>query len=303
MSKPQKRRSLKRRRRGLRLFFISILLMAAAAGAIYTLGFDINLRDQNIIAAKRTKNFTLYRLNRALFGTPDLTNLKGRLDAHGVRLGAPIFMRIFKREFELELWIMRDGRFHRFATYPICMWSGKLGPKHKEGDRQSPEGFYTVGKKQLNPNSRWHRSFNLGYPNLFDQSHGRTGSFLMVHGGCGSVGCYAMTDPVITELWTIVTAALKGSQKRFHVHVFPFRMSEEALGAHQSHPQIAFWRTLKDGHDQFEQHWLPPRVSVCDGQYQFDSARTKNGSDPVKTQCPPATATAPSGRARSSQAL
>ncbi len=288
MSKPRRRK-----RRGLRFFLIFTLMFAAAAAAIYTLGFDINSRDRNLIAAKRTQNHALFRLNRPMFGTPDLANLNQRLDAHGIRLGAPIFMRIFKREFELELWIMRDGRFHRFATYPICMWSGKLGPKYKEGDKQSPEGFYTVTKGQLNPNSRWHRSFNLGYPNLFDQSHNRTGSFLMVHGGCGSVGCYAMTDPVITELWSIVTAAIKGGQKRYHVHVFPFRMSEEAVEAYTSHPQMAFWRTLKDGHDQFEKDWLPPRVSVCNGRYKFSAARTKNGSDPVETHCPPATATAP----------
>lgn len=283
----------KRKRRGLRLFLLCLFVMATAASAIYIVGLDINTRDQNLIAAKRTKNYTLFRLNRPLSGTPDLANLKGRLDAHGVRLGAPIFMRIFKREFELELWILRDGRFHRFATYPICMWSGKLGPKYKEGDKQSPEGFYTVAKDQLNPNSRWHRSFNLGYPNVFDRSFGRTGSFLMVHGGCGSVGCYAMTDPVITELWTIVTAALKGPQQRFHVHVFPFRMSEEALQAHARHRQFGFWQNLKEGHDQFEKNWLPPKVSVCNRRYRFDPANTKNGSDAIKTHCPPATATAP----------
>jgi len=301
MSSAKQRKSRKRKRRGLRLFLVFLLLMTAA-GAIYTLGFDINSRDKNLIAAKRATNFSLYRLNRSLVGTPDLANLESRLDAHGVRLGAPIFIRIFKREFELELWMMRDGRFHRFATYPICMWSGKLGPKYKEGDHQSPEGFYTVAKNQLNPNSRWHRSFNLGYPNLFDKSHGRTGSFLMVHGGCGSVGCYAMTDPVITELWSIVTAALNGRQKRFHVHVFPFRMSDEALEAHNKHPQSAFWRSLKDGHDRFEENWLPPRISVCNGTYTFGSAKTKNGSDKVTAQCPAATAAVRSGTATRSDA-
>ena len=88
-----------------------------------------------------------------------------------------------------------EGRpLRRFATYPICLWSGRLGPKLREGDRQAPEGFYTVSAEQLNPNSRWHRSFSLGFPNAFDQAHGRTGSFIMVHGGCPSIGCYAMTD-------------------------------------------------------------------------------------------------------------
>lgn len=276
----------RRKRRRWRLFLIFTLLFAVGSAAIYVVSLDINTRDRNIIAAKRAKNHALYRLGQPLFGTPDLANLKSRLDAHGVRLGTPIFIRIFKREFELELWMLRDGRFHRFATYPICMWSGRLGPKYQEGDRQAPEGFYTVTKKQLNPNSRWHRSFNLGYPNLFDRSQNRTGSFLMVHGGCGSIGCYAMTDPVITELWSVVTAALKGGQQRFHVHVFPFRMSSQALENHKGHPQSAFWRILKNGHDWFERGWLPPRVSVCNGRYAFSNAKTADGSDPIQKACP-----------------
>ncbi len=148
-----------------------------------------------------------------------------------------MFVRIFKREFELELWMMRDGRFHRFATYPICKWSGQLGPKLATGDHQAPEGFYTVDETQLNPNSRWHRSFNLGFPNAFDKAHGRTGSFLMVHGGCGSVGCYAMTNGVIDEVWKLVTAALRGGQKRFQVQVLPFRLTDEALSSHGGYPE------------------------------------------------------------------
>lgn len=275
----------RKRRRRLRRLVVLALLVIFAAVAILLSGLDIHSRDQRLISATRTKNHALFRMDRAMFGTPDLSNLDGRLDAHGLKLGAPIFMRIFKREFELELWMLRDGRFHRFATYPICMWSGNLGPKYKEGDKQAPEGFYTVSKSQLNPNSRWHRSFNLGYPNLFDQSFGRTGSFLMVHGGCGSVGCYAMTDPVITEIWRIVTAALNGGQKRFHVHVFPFRMSEEALKARQAHEQTSFWQMLKDGHDRFENHWLPPRVSVCNKRYTFSAPQSRDGSDPIERQC------------------
>ena len=115
-------------------------------------------------------------LRQPLPGTPDLANLPGRLSAQGLALGAPVFIRIFKREFELELWMRRDGRFQRFAVYPICRWSGRLGPKLEEGDGQAPEGFYTVDAKALNPASRWHRSFNLGFPNAFDRAHARTGS-------------------------------------------------------------------------------------------------------------------------------
>lgn len=277
------------------MLVVFLLLLSAGAVAVYTISLDIKTRDRNLIAAQRMKNHALFRLSRPLVGTPQLDDLNGRLNAHGVQLGAPIFMRIFKREFELELWMLRDGRFHRFATYPICMWSGALGPKQKEGDRQAPEGFYTVTKKQLNPNSRWHRSFNLGFPNLFDRSHKRTGSFLMVHGGCGSIGCYAMTDPVISEIWKIVTAALNGGQPRFHVHVFPFRMSNEALEARKDDAQFPFWRDLKQGHDRFEANWMPPRVSVCNARYVFDAAKSRNGSDVIERQCPKPTAVGPGG--------
>ena len=181
----------------------------------------------------------------ALPGTPDLSNLAARLKEQGLTLGSPVFIRIFKREFELELWMKRDGDFLRFAVYPICRWSGHLGPKFFEGDGQTPEGFYTVGVKALNPASRWYRSFNLGFPNAFDRAHDRTGSFVMVHGGCSSIGCFAMTDAVIDELWRLVTAALNGGQRRFQVHVFPFRMTGENLARRRNHPAAAFWRELR----------------------------------------------------------
>ena len=162
---------------------------------------------------ERVKRAARAATGQALPGTPDLDRLDERLASAGVKLGAPVFIRIFKQEFELELWMKRGETFQLVATYPVCRWSGRLGPKIKEGDHQAPEGFYTVDATQLNPQSRWHRSFNLGFPNALDRTHGRTGSFLMVHGGCGSVGCYAMTDPVIDEIWRIVTAALSGGRR------------------------------------------------------------------------------------------
>ena len=125
--------------------------------------------DSRAIRVERTQRLAAYALGLPLAGTPDLTNLSGRLASHGVKLGNAVFVRIFKRDFELELWMQRDGRFIKFATYPICRWSGRLGPKTVQGDHQAPEGFYTVDEKALNPNSRWHRSFNLGFPNVFDK--------------------------------------------------------------------------------------------------------------------------------------
>jgi murein L,D-transpeptidase YafK len=242
--------------------------------------------DGIAIEAERSRRLAQAALRQPLPGTPDLANLPGRLAEQGLTLGAPVFVRIFKREFEFELWLRRDGRFQRFATYPICRWSGHLGPKLREGDSQTPEGFYTVDAKALNPNSRWHRSFNLGFPNAFDRAQGRTGSLIMVHGGCASVGCFAMTDPVVDEIWHLVTAALNGGQKRFHVHVFPFRMSEENLAQRRSRANSAFWRELKLGYDAFENTRSPPSIGVCAGRYTVAQAPgDSDGGHDIDNSC------------------
>lgn len=197
--------------------------------------------------------------------------LRPLLENRGLRLGAPIFIRIFKQEAVLELWVRgRDGRFALFSSYPICYFSGELGPKLRVGDRQSPEGFYTVPASALNPNSSYHLSFNLGYPNAFDRSHGRTGSALMVHGDCVSIGCYAMTDPLIEEIYTLADAALRNGQTAFQVHIFPFRMTAETLARHRRSPWHGFWENLQEGYDLFERDHVPPRVSVRDQRYRFE---------------------------------
>lgn len=279
-----------RKRRGLflRALRFTVLLIAAVlvSAAIFVLARPVDAERAGI-GLQRMWHMTLADLKIPLPGTPNLYDVERRLASHGVKVGDAIFMRIFKREFELELWMLRDGRFHRFATYPICKWSGELGPKLKTGDRQAPEGFYTVDQKALNPNSAWHRSFNLGFPNAFDRAQGRTGSFLMVHGGCGSVGCYAMTNPVIDEIWKLVTSALGAGQPRFQVQVFPFRMTEANLARHAGSAQSAFWANLKQGYDLFEQSQLPPKVSVCGGKYAFaPGAEGSDGRDVIANGCP-----------------
>src|SRR5947208_1025455 len=128
-----------RRRLGL-----GLAVVAAVAGALL-LSRDVLFDWDGIaIEAERSRRLALAASRLPLPGTPDLANLPGRLAADGFALGAPVFMRIFKREFELELWMRRGDRFQRFAVYPICRWSGRLGPKLEEGDGQAPEGFYTV---------------------------------------------------------------------------------------------------------------------------------------------------------------
>jgi len=184
--------------------------------------------------------------------------------------GAPVFIRIFKEPSELEVWMRGpDQRFTIFKRYIICRFSGRLGPKLKAGDKQAPEGFYLVGPDQMNPWSNNHLSFNLGYPNEYDQNLGRTGSALMVHGGCTSEGCFAMTDYYMDEIYTLADAALARGQTEFQVHVYPFRMSQENLNRHRSSPWFAFWKNLKRGYDLFETYRLPPRVEVYENSYVF----------------------------------
>jgi murein L,D-transpeptidase YafK len=244
------------------------------------------------IEVERARRLAYAAMGARLPGTPDLDDFDGRLAASGLELGAPVLLRIFKLEFELEVWMKRGHRFERFAVYPICRWSGGLGPKLREGDWQAPEGFYTVDANALNPASRWHRSFNLGFPNAFDRAHGRTGSYLMVHGGCSSIGCFAMTDAVIDEIWRLVTAALKRGQRRFHVHVFPFRMTQARMAQHSHGSWAGFWRDLKPGYDLFEATGLPPTISVCRDRYMAaPAAPDTQGSSEIDHACSKATGT------------
>lgn len=196
--------------------------------------------------------------------------LEARLAAHGLPLGAPVHLRLFKQSSELEVWLDDGARFHLFRTYPICSFSGDLGPKLHTGDGQSPEGFYFVTPGRLNPASSFHLSFDLGYPNRYDRAHGRTGRRLMVHGDCVSIGCYAMTDPFIEEIYTLLEAAFRHGQPFVRVHVFPFRLTDEAIEAHRGSPWQSFWRNLQQGQRWFDDHGRPPNVEVSGRRYVFE---------------------------------
>ncbi|MEM8811531.1 MAG: murein L,D-transpeptidase family protein [Pseudomonadota bacterium] len=194
-----------------------------------------------------------------------------RLQDLGMNKTAPIMMRIYKQESELEIWKEgASGRYELFKSYEICRWSGELGPKYKEGDRQAPEGFYEVTPALMNPNSKYYLSFNLGFPNPFDQAHDRTGSHLMVHGACSSAGCYAMTDEQMQEIYSMAREAFRGGQESFQVQAFPFRMTPENFVKHRNNEHYAFWKMLKDGHDHFDAVGRPPKLDVCEGQYVFN---------------------------------
>ena len=202
---------------------------------------------------------------------------------------APIFIRIFKEESQMEIWKQQDdGRYGLLKTYSICKWSGALGPKKVEGDRQAPEGFYTVTPAQMNPKSNYYLSFNIGYPNAYDRAMGRTGSNLMVHGACSSAGCYSMSDADAGEIFRLARDAFRGGQRAFEIQALPFRMTPENLARHRDDPNMDFWRMLKVGSDSFELTHVPPKVDVCERHYVFnadagDASFSPSGSCPAYT--------------------
>jgi murein L,D-transpeptidase YafK len=189
------------------------------------------------------------------------------LEVRGLKAGMPVFIRIFKQTSEMELWMKGAGGWELARRIEICRWSGQLGPKLQQGDKQAPEGFYTVTAGQLNPNSRHHLSFNLGFPNRFDRAHGRTGSFLMVHGGCTSAGCYAIRDHEVEVVYRLVEAALKAGQRQVDVHAFPFRLERDRLARHKGGKWHRFWTMLQPAYDAFERERRVPQVRVAGKTY------------------------------------
>jgi murein L,D-transpeptidase YafK len=213
--------------------------------------------------------------------------LVAKMQKLGMKETGQIFVRIYKESSELEVWKEQtDGKFALLTTYNICKWSGALGPKVKEGDRQAPEGFYTVTPAQMNPNSSYYLSFNIGYPNAYDRSLGRTGSNLMVHGACSSAGCYSMTDESAGIIFALARDAFRGGQRDFQIQALPFRMTAENLARHHDDPNMPFWRTLKVGADHFEVTRKPPKVDVCNRNYVFD-ADAGSASFQASAACPP----------------
>ena len=206
-------------------------------------------------------------------------------------LQSPILIRLFKQEAELEVWKQsRSGKFELLKTYPICRWSGDLGPKVREGDRQAPEGFYSITPGQMNPQSAYYLSFNTGYPNAYDQALGRSGSQLMVHGDCSSRGCYAMTDEQIAEIYSLGRESFFGGQKAFQFQAYPFRMTPINMAKHRNNPNMPFWKMIKEGYDHFEVTHHEPKVDFCEKKYVFDAVRAPNATrDPAfsaSAKCP-----------------
>ena len=243
----------------------ALVLSAALAGAltpVRCLGEDGNQLPENATTELSPELLTLLRQNK--------------MPKH-----SPIILRVFKEEAELEVWKQdTTGHFQILKTYPICRWSGDLGPKLHEGDRQTPEGFYTITPGLMNPNSNFYRAINIGFPNAYDKANDRDGSFLMIHGACGSSGCYAMTDEQIGEIYALARASLSG-QPSFQIQAYPFRMTPTNLARHRTNPNMAFWKMLKIGNDHFEATHFQPKVEVCDRRYVFDAQPPSDSPNPL----------------------
>ncbi|MEH2524789.1 MULTISPECIES: L,D-transpeptidase family protein [unclassified Bradyrhizobium] len=229
--------------------------------------------------------------NNAKANQPVPPKLIADMAAKDMDLQSPILVRLFKQEAELEIWKQdRSGRFALLKTYPICRWSGDLGPKVREGDRQAPEGFYSISPAQMNPQSAYYLSFNTGYPNAFDKALGRTGSQLMVHGDCSSRGCYAMTDEQIAEIYSLGRESFFGGQKSFQLQAYPFKMTPANMAKHRNNPNMPFWKMIKEGNDHFEVTKQEPKVDFCEKKYVFDAVKPPNATrDPVfdaSAKCP-----------------
>ena len=214
-----------------------------------------------------------------------------QMKAKGMTRSSPVMARIFKEEGKLEIWKQKNnGRYDMIAEYNICKWSGQLGPKFTEGDRQAPEGFYTVRPAQMNPRSNYHLAFNIGYPNAYDRAHGRSGSNLMVHGACSSSGCYSMTDEQIEQIYAFGRDAFRGGQTDFQIQAYPFRMTAANMARYRNDPNYEFWTMLKEGYDYFEITKVPPKVDVCGKRYVFNqtaeagAAFNPTGACPLMTQ-------------------
>ena len=217
---------------------------------------------------------------KALRPIPD--RLVAEIQKKDMETQSPMLVRLFKQEAELEVWKQaRSGQYTLLKTYPICRWSGDLGPKVKEGDRQAPEGFYTITPAQMNPQSQYYLSFNMGYPNAFDKALGRTGSQLMVHGDCSSRGCYAMTDEQISEIYALGRESFFGGQRAFQVQAYPFRMTPQNMAKYRDNPNMPFWRMIKQGYDHFEVTKQEPKVDFCEKRYVFDAQAPANSTKPL----------------------
>jgi murein L,D-transpeptidase YafK len=242
---------------------VSLLAVAAAGCTNETL----DTFDKVDVDITKVSSKTDYQLSSSVLS---------KLSSMGIDRSSPMMLRIFKEEGRLELWKAdRSNRFQLVRNYKICAWSGKLGPKAKEGDRLAPEGFYPLSRQNMNPNSSYYLAINTGYPNAFDRANKASGTHLMIHGACSSSGCYSMTDEQMLEIFAFARDAFNGGQSTIQLQAFPFRMTAENMARHRDNPNIEFWKMLKVGYDHFELTKRPPEVNVCEKKYVFNQQSEK----------------------------
>jgi len=199
--------------------------------------------------------------------------LRGELADLGLELGDPVYLRVFKEESELELWMKsrHEPYYILFKVFRLTHCAGKPGPKLREGDGQAPEGFYFASSGNMRPETRHHLGIDLGFPNSYDADCGYTGSDLMIHGGATSAGAFALSPQDMEEAYAVAEAGLEGGQKILRINIFPFRMTDKRMEqAWKGNPScLDFWVNLKEGYDFFENVGLPPVVEVASGRYAF----------------------------------
>jgi murein L,D-transpeptidase YafK len=219
--------------------------------------------------------------------TPVPPQTVAAMEALGSSTNAPVLIRAYKKEAELEIWKMKaDGHYAYLKSFPMCRWSGQLGPKLMEGDRQVPEGFYAITPAHMNPNSAYYLSFDVGYPNTYDRALGHTGGSIMVHGVCSSAGCFSMTNEQMAEIYAIVREAFAGGQRAIQMQSYPFRMTAENLTKYRLDPNTSFWKQLKEGSDNFEVTKQDVAVGVCDRHYVFNAAPVSGSHLDPAGPCP-----------------
>jgi murein L,D-transpeptidase YafK len=262
----------------------ALVLTAAVAAALTPIaclgqdgkGQDVKGQDSEQPPTKAAKKLPAKATKKL---PPELLSL---LQQKNMPLHSPILVRVFKEEAELEVWKQdTTGRFQILKTYPVCRWSGDLGPKLWEGDGQTPEGFYSVTPGQMNPHSNYYLAINTGFPNRYDRANTRDGSLVMIHGDCRSAGCFAMTDEQISEVYSLARDTFEGGRPSFQIQSYPFRLTPANLARHRNNPNLAFWKMLKIGNDHFEATHFEPKVDVCNRLYVFDAQRPPNSSKPL----------------------
>ena len=201
-------------------------------------------------------------------------DLKSDLKKKGIKENFELFMRVFKEDKVVEVWLKskEEKEFRLFKTYAICASSGELGPKRKKGDGQVPEGFYSIAV--FNPYSSYHLSIGINYPNASDKiiGTGNLGGDIMIHGSCVTIGCMPLTDTYIKEVYVLCVEAKNNGQQTIPVHIFPTKMDEKGMTfLLETNPkQLDFWKNLQTGYNYFEQKKQLPKVTIDKkGKYLF----------------------------------